>query len=216
MNIPIDAGPPEVPAESEEEGGAATEPLAPEEGVAESPEVPAAPEGAAEAGGEAPPEPSEVEKLRQELAARSRELEELQDKYLRALAEAENFRRRARLEREREVERANARLLEALLSIVDNFERALEATQSTDTREPVLEGIAMIYRQLQQLLEREGVQPIEAVGQPFDPNFHEAVAQEPTDAQEPGTVLEELQKGYLLKSSVLRPSRVKVAEAPTA
>lgn len=211
MNIPIDAGPPEVPAESEEETGAATEPLVQEEKIAESPEVS---EEAEEAGQEAPPELPEVEKLRQELAARSREVEELWDKYLRALAEAENFRRRARLEREREVEQAKARLLEALLSIVDNFERALESARSADTHEPVLEGVAMIYRQLQQLLEREGVQPIEAVGRPFDPNFHEAVAQEPTDAQEPGTVLEELQKGYLLKSSVLRPSRVKVAESP--
>lgn len=214
MNIPSGTGSPDSPVEVGEEavpeGAQGAEELL---GPAESPDVGTAPEGAEEAEGPVPGEPSEVEKLRQELAARSQELEELQDKYLRALAEAENIRRRARMERERELERANARLLESLLAIVDNFERALESAQSADASEPLMEGVAMIYRQLQQLLEREGVQPIEAVGQPFDPNFHEAVVQEPTDAQEPGTILEEFQKGYLLKSYVLRPSRVKVAEA---
>jgi molecular chaperone GrpE len=112
------------------------------------------------------------------------------------------------------VERANARILEALLTIADNFERALNSAPATSNGEALREGVAMIHRQLLQLLEREGVQPIEAVGQPFDPNFHEALMQEETDEQEPGTVLAELQKGYLLKSYVLRPSRVRVAAKP--
>ncbi|WP_249226502.1 nucleotide exchange factor GrpE [Alicyclobacillus mengziensis] len=140
--------------------------------------------------------------------------EQLQDteaKLLRTLADFDNFRRRTRQEHEDLQKFAARKVLEGLLPVVDNFERALAAFENKDAGEDLKTGIEMVYRQLQSVLSAQGVCVMEAVGQPFDPQVHEAVMQESVDGQAAGVVLQELQKGYMLHDKVLRPAMVKVS-----
>lgn len=147
-----------------------------------------------------------------------RELEEARkladenyQRYLRTQADFDNFRRRSRQEKEDFAKYASAKLIEQLLPIVDNFERALAASKENRDHDALLKGVDMIYRQLEGVLAQEGLKPIEAVGQPFNPEFHQAVMQVQSEEHEEGVVLEEMQKGYILKDKVLRPSMVKVS-----
>ncbi|NMD42349.1 MAG: nucleotide exchange factor GrpE [Firmicutes bacterium] len=139
--------------------------------------------------------------------------EELISLVQRKQADLDNFRR---ISRKKEEEIRNYGLfdfLKRLLAVVDNLDLAL-ATAREDEAVPEshLEGLAMIRKQLLQLLEQEGVEPVEALGEVFDPHFHEAVLQIPGGRGEPGSVVEEIQKGYLYKERVLRPSRVAVKQ----
>ncbi len=156
---------------------------------------------------EAEPEPaSEIEQWKQ--AA-----DENYQKYLRSQADFDNFRRRSRQEKEEFAKYASQKLIEALLPIVDNFERAMAATHQQQEFEALVKGVSMIHRQLEQLLEKEGLKPIEAIGQPFNPEFHQAVMQVASeDGIASGVIVEQLQKGYILKDKVIRPSMVKVTE----
>ena len=122
-------------------------------------------------------------------------------------ADFDNFRKRTRQEKEDVKLLANQELLKGLLPILDNFQRALEAAPE---QSGFKEGVEMIYRQLQMFMEQAGVQVIEAVGQPFDPNFHEAILQEPVDEAQKGLVLMEMQTGYTIHGKLLRPSMVQV------
>ena len=134
------------------------------------------------------------------------------DQYRRTLAEFDNAKKR--LERERlEAQRFGAeRVVRDLLPIVDSFDQALKTLASSDAKDPVVVGVKLIHRQLHDLLNREGVQPIESVGQPFDPHKHEAVAEVPaTDGQVEQTIVEEVHKGYTMHGKVLRSAQVKVA-----
>lgn len=126
-------------------------------------------------------------------------------------AEFDNYRKRTQKEKEDFAKYAAERVVEALLPVLDNFERALEAAKATQDMKSFGQGVEMICKQMQNILAKEGLAAIEAIGQPFDPNIHEAVIQ--VDAAEyPGnTVVEELQKGYYLKEKVIRPSMVKVS-----
>lgn len=146
-----------------------------------------------------------------ELAKAKAEAEEHQQRYLRAQADFDNFRRRTLKEKEDFAKYASAKLVTELLPVLDNFERALATEQASNEAESFIKGVDMIFRQLGQVLEQEGVKPMEVVGQPFNPEFHQAVMTVDTDEYEEGVVVEELQKGYMLKDKVLRPAMVKVS-----
>ena len=132
----------------------------------------------------------------------------------RSAADFANFKRRTEEDRSLLAQAGTAVLISKLLAVQDDFDRAL-ANVPDEVHEGWLEGIQLVERKLRSVLESEGVTPIEALGQPFDPNLHEAVVHEPTDAHPDNTVIEELQRGYRLGDRVLRPSLVKVANNPT-
>ncbi len=141
-----------------------------------------------------------------------RERDEYYDRLLRVSAEFDNYRKRNERERREMIERAAAGLIEQLLPIVDDFERAVRAEAGGDV-ESYREGVALILRQLLDLLARRGVTPIEALGADFDPHLHQAVAYEPSPGHRDGEVIEELRRGYKLGDRLLRPAMVKVARA---
>ena len=140
----------------------------------------------------------------------SEEDEELNVKYMRLMADFQNFKRRADRERSEIYARANENIVTQLLDVADNFERAL-ADDSAEEDENFRKGMEMIYSQLMDVLAKAGVSEIIAEGEDFDPNFHNAVMMEDTDKVESGKVSEVLQKGYTLNGRVVRPSMVKVA-----
>lgn len=148
-----------------------------------------------------------------ELTEITRERDGLRDQLQRALADFANFQKRARSQADVDRAYAVGNLASDLLGVLDNFERALEAARSTG-ESSIVDGLAMVHRQLVDTLAKYGVEPIEAVGQPFDPNRHEAILQRP-DADHPeGTVLAELARGFTLRDRVLRPSKVAVSTRP--
>jgi molecular chaperone GrpE len=146
-----------------------------------------------------------------EIAALKAQLEAAHDARLRALADFANFKRRTEEEKESLRQILLADLLTRLLPVADNFDRALLAADQTREYEKLVGGVDSIRRQLEELLRREGVTPIEAVNQPFDPNLHNAVLREETSDYPENTIVEELQKGYTLGGRILRPTLVKVA-----
>lgn len=139
-------------------------------------------------------------------------VEESQQNYLRALADLENYRRRARKEKEDALKYASVPLIESLLPVLDNFERALDAADGNQDVKVLQEGIEMVYRQFLQALSKSGLTLIEAVGQPFNPHEHNAVMQVAMDGVESGIVVEELQPGYKYAERVIRPSMVKISQ----
>ncbi|MGI6143522.1 MAG: nucleotide exchange factor GrpE [bacterium] len=153
----------------------------------------------------------EVAVLKQALEKQKEEKEEYLRFLQRTRADFENYRRRTQRERLDLINRANERLFLELLPVLDNLERALQV-EGEPTAAAIIEGVEMIYRQFMEILKREGVTPIEAEGEPFNPKIHEAVLQVEACAAEAGTVVEEVQKGYMLHDRVLRPSLVKVAK----
>lgn len=143
----------------------------------------------------------------------AREKEELVSLVQRKQADLDNFRRISRMKEEEIRTYGLFNFLEKLLPVLDNMERALvTAREDEGVPESHLKGLLMIRKQLLQLLEQEGVEPVKALGEVFDPHFHEAVLQIPGGRGEPGSVIEEIQKGYLYKERVLRPSRVAVKQ----
>jgi len=147
----------------------------------------------------------------------SAELAELKDRYLRLGADFDNFRRRSLKERQDLHNYANENLVKELLPIVDNLERAVDHGRKEEQRgdsDNLLQGIELTYRSLMQLLTRHGVVEIQALGQEFNPQNHEAVRRVPSSGQAPGTVVEVYQKGYMLKDRMLRPAMVAVAGEP--
>ena len=141
------------------------------------------------------------------------EIEALTDRLKRTLAEFENFRKRSEREKAQMFDLGAKSVLERFLPVIDNFERSVsQAPESEDSGiKAYAEGMEMIYRQLLKNLKEAGVEPIDAKGKPFDPNYHNAVMHEDNEAFGENIVSEELQKGYLYKDSVLRHSMVKVA-----
>ncbi|HEX3001195.1 MAG TPA: nucleotide exchange factor GrpE [Methanoregula sp.] len=149
----------------------------------------------------------DIEQLKKELTEQTRQAEERlrQLKYLQA--DFDNFRKWYEKEKVLITELANARLIEDLLVILDDFERALPALEQENNRR----GIEMIYKKLKKILSSYGLTPIECVGEKLDPHFHEAICTEKC-GKEQGTILEDLGKGYQLKDRVIRPSKVRIAE----
>lgn len=149
--------------------------------------------------------PSEEDRLK-------KELDKLNDRYLRLQAEYSNFRRRTEDEKSNIYRLGNERLIIELLPILDNFGRALENMEDNNVSKSYKDGVEMIRRSLVQVLEKEGLECIEACGKEFDPEIHHAVVTEKAEGKDSGTVLEELQKGYKLKDKMIRPSMVKVSK----
>ncbi|ACK41357.1 MULTISPECIES: nucleotide exchange factor GrpE [Dictyoglomus] len=133
-------------------------------------------------------------------------------KYVRLQAEFENFRQRLRREKEEWQEIANARLLKEIVEIMDNFQLALESIKHTRKKDAIIEGVQMIYKQFENLLEKEGVVKMETIGKNFDPNLHEAVGIEEVSDGEDNVILKEISPGYLFKNRLLRPARVIVSK----
>lgn len=152
-----------------------------------------------------------ISALESELEQLRRDVEEARDRYLRVLADFDNYRKRQREEIARQVNLAREELILKLLPIVDNFQRALESAEAQHSYESLVEGVSLTLRQIQDMLAKEGVQPIEAVGEQFNPELHEALIREETDQYPENTVIDELEKGYTMNGKVLRPARVKVA-----
>ncbi len=150
--------------------------------------------------------------LQKQLVAAERKADEHYQRYLRSQADFDNFKRRTRLEKEEQAKYASQSLLEQLLPALDNFERALNVAKDSKDIEGLLQGLDMVFRQVGQALTAEGLVEIEAEGQPFDPNVHQAVMQVESEDAEPGMVIEVLQKGYKLKDKVIRPAMVKVSQ----
>ncbi|HXG51868.1 MAG TPA: nucleotide exchange factor GrpE [candidate division Zixibacteria bacterium] len=172
-------------------------------------------ESAAEPQNASPPSPEvETENLRQQLAAAENQARENYDRFLRAVAELENFKKRAARDKEEAVRFANEDLIRDLLPIVDNLERAVAHAKGGGNGKPIVEGVEMILRALMDVLAKHEAVPIAAVGEPFDPEKHEAMAQVESETVAPNTVTEEHHKGYLFRGRLLRPALVTVAKAP--
>jgi len=141
------------------------------------------------------------------------DLDRFRDLALRSQADFENFKKRAAREKEDAVKYANSSLLQRLVSILDNFELGLAAAKAEGEQSPVYSGMVLVQKQLNDLLEEHGLQPIEAEGKKFDPNLHEAIAHEPSESPE-GTVIRQARRGYRFKDRLLRPARVVVSSGP--
>jgi molecular chaperone GrpE len=165
------------------------------------------------------PEPNGAEMWEQELSGLRAEVEAHKDRALRALAEVENVRKR--LERERDDARTYSvtRFARDILTVADNLNRALAAVpaearaKSDESVKAILDGVEATSRELSAALARHGVKPIEAEGQRFDPNLHQAIAEVPAPGAQPGTVVNVVQQGYLIGDRLLRPAMVTVAKA---
>lgn len=153
----------------------------------------------------------ELTRLSKALEEKTREVEATHDRYLRALAELDNTRKRAQREREEYIRFANESLLRELLPVLDNFDRAIQAARASGEAEAVVSGVELIQRELLRVLEKFGVTPFSSVGQPFDPERHEAVARVPAGDGPAMVVVAETLRGYLLNGRVLRPAMVTVA-----
>ena len=140
------------------------------------------------------------------------DLAELNQRFLRTAADFENYKRRTAQEKDDLLKYSNAKLMAELLPVLDNFQLALKSPAESVEAQNVVKGVEMIYRQMLQTLEAAGMAKIEAVGQPFDPNLHEAIMQVDDDTVPEDTVVEELRAGYMLKERVNRTSMVKVSK----
>jgi molecular chaperone GrpE len=163
---------------------------------------------AQEAAGDAEP----AAPVADEVASARRERDDYYDRLLRKTAEFDNYRKRLERERREMAQYAAGDVLEALLPVVDAFERALQAEAGADAA-AYRKGVELIYKQLQDLLARRGVTPIDAVGKPFDPRFHQAIIYESSPGRAEGEVVEEVRRGYMHGERLLRPAMVKVAKA---
>jgi molecular chaperone GrpE len=135
------------------------------------------------------------------------------DRFLRVSADLENYKKRVSKEKADLIRYGNEELIKELLPVIDNLERALEHTSSEGAQEGIADGVTMTLQQFLGILQRFGVTPIAAEGEPFDPTKHEAVMEQPTDDYNPGHVVAELQKGYLLNDRLVRPAKVAVAKS---
>jgi molecular chaperone GrpE len=144
------------------------------------------------------------------------DLDRFRDLALRSQADFDNFKKRAAREKEEAIKYANSSLLERLIAIVDNFELGLTAAKNEGESSPIYSGMNMVLKQLSDFLSESGLQPIDAEGQRFDPNLHEAIAHEPSNDVPEGKVVRQMRRGYKLKDRLLRPSTVVVSSGPAA
>jgi len=142
------------------------------------------------------------------------DLDRFRDLALRSQADFENYKKRAAREKEDAIKYANSSLLERLIPIVDNFDLGLEAARGEGEKSPIFSGMNMVLKQLMDFLTDQGLQPIDAAGQKFDPNLHEAIAHEPNDDVPENIVIRQTRRGYRMKDRLLRPSSVVVSSGP--
>jgi molecular chaperone GrpE len=188
--------------------------------VTESPakgDIPKPTQGAAESeGGPSGPDVQAASLDQDEDEGLQVDLDRFRDLALRSQADFENYKKRAAREKEEAVKYANSALLERLIPIVDNFELGLEAARGEGETSPVFTGMSMVLKQLMDFLTEQGLQPIDATGQKFDPNFHEAIAHEASEQFPEGVVIRQTRRGYRMKDRLLRPSSVVVSSGPAA
>jgi molecular chaperone GrpE len=139
------------------------------------------------------------------------DLNRFRDLALRSQADFENYKKRSAREKEEAIKYANSSLLERLVAIIDNFELGLEAARAEGENSPIFSGMSMVLKQLMDFLTDNGLQPIDAAGQKFDPNLHEAIAHEPSDEFPEEVVIRQTRRGYRMKDRLLRPSSVVVS-----
>jgi molecular chaperone GrpE len=163
------------------------------------------------------PAQGRVGQLEAALAKAEQEKKENWDKYLRAVADLENFRKRGKRDLDDARAEAKTRVLKEMLPVVDNLERAVEHAEKEGdgASTGIVDGLKLVMRQFLTAFERADVTPVDAANQPFDPNLHEAISQLETASQPPGTVVQVLQRGYRLGDRLLRPALVVVAKAPS-
>src|ERR1041385_4230323 len=145
------------------------------------------------------------------IAQLEKELSEAKDQYLRAMADFQNYRRRSDEQRGESAQFANREPILGLLPVLDDFDGAMAAAEESQSFEKLMGGVALTQRKLQDFLAKHGVEPIEATGAEFDPNYHEAIGRVEDSEHPENTVVEDLRKGYKMHNRVLRPSMVKVA-----
>lgn len=152
----------------------------------------------------------------EELKARAEKADEHWERLVRTSADFDNFKKRAAREKQEAIRYANEALLEKLVPVLDNFDAALSAAQSspTDAGQSLQTGVAMIFQQLKKVLTESGLEEVDASGQKFDPNLHEAVSQQETADVREGEVVQQLRKGYKLRDRLVRPATVVVAKKP--
>jgi molecular chaperone GrpE len=137
--------------------------------------------------------------------------EENFDRYVRSQAEMENMKKRFLREKEDLAKFSNETLVKQLLTVIDNLEQAIAHSGGENSFDALREGVELTLKGLLDTLSKTGLEPVDSAGQPFDPNFHEAVSEMEDDSVEPGTVIEELQKGYVLNQRLVRPARVVIS-----
>ena len=153
-----------------------------------------------------------MEQLQEQIRLKDEEIANKKDTFLREKAELENFKKRLTKEKDDFVQFANERLLQELIQIEDNLERALEVPNAT--LESLKEGVEMIQKQFSTFLKNQKVEPIEAIGKAFDPTLHEVLNQQESEEHEENTVIEEYSKGYTLNGRILRPAKVVISKKP--
>lgn len=158
------------------------------------------------------PELDELQMAEQKIVELEAKVEEMENRYLRLQADFENSRRRAKLDLEAAQKYRVQSLATDLLQALDNFERATKIEADNEQTKSLLQGMDMVYNGIVEALKKEGVEAIESVGKEFDPHLHQAVMQVQDENFESNTIVEELQKGYMLKDRVIRPAMVKVNE----
>jgi len=176
----------------------------PEEDRPPAPEAPTPPEGTDV---EAPPPSEDIETLRR----KAQERDEIHERFLRAAADFDNRRKRLEREADNRIRYATQGLLTDLLPVFDHLARAAAATQAVPGGQAILEGIRLVEKDLYDVLAKHGVYPIQSVGEPFDPQRHEAVSVRPADDVPPNTVVEEVQRGWTLNDRVIRAAKVIVS-----
>ena len=156
----------------------------------------------------------ELENEQEELQKAQDEVKAAQDQYLRTLADMDNLRKRTQREKEELAKFANENILRDVLPVLDNLERAVEHAEQAHSSEGLLVGVQMTLTQFYQVLKKFGVDPVESIGQPFDPALHQAMGQVETADCPSNSVAQEMQKGYVLNERLLRPAMVMIAKAP--
>ncbi len=159
-------------------------------------------------------EPSQENSVSSESDAAEQKNIDWQDKFLRAKADYQNLQKRAADEQRNAIRYANADFARSLVQVLDDFERTLEAAEEAPEADSIISGVKLVHQKLLKLLGDHHIEPIESLGQPFDPRVHEALMQEPCETLPPDSVLREIQRGYKLHDRVLRPARVVISKAP--
>jgi molecular chaperone GrpE len=157
-------------------------------------------------------EETEIDILKERLLKSEEQAKELEDRLLRLAAEFDNYKKRMAKEFGYLIKNANENLILQLLDTLDNFQRALDSAKNSSDYEKFHKGVELIYNHLKEILTKEGLKEIEALGKPFDPHFHEAVTQAESDKYDEGVVMEEISKGYMLNDRLLRASKVVVSK----
>ena len=159
-------------------------------------------------------EPSEENSVSSESGAAEQKNIDWQDKFLRAKADYQNLQKRAAEEQRNAIRYANGDFARSLVQVLDDFERTIEAAEEAPEADSIMSGVKLVHEKLLKLLSDHHVEPIEALGQPFDPHLHEALMQEPCATLPPDSVIREIERGYKLYDRVLRPARVVISKAP--